>query len=69
MGVSLTKGRLDLADPKTRLMKGHLKFGLLLSKTIGFDPGTLALKTNLSLVTLKTLSLGVELYQFTLLCH
>lgn len=69
MGVGLIKGRLDLADPKTRLVKGHPKFGLLLSKTIGFDLGTLALKTNLSLLALETLSLRVELGQFTLLCH
>lgn len=50
-------------------MKGHPKFDLLLSKTIGFDSGTLALKTNLSLLALKMLSLRVELDQFMLLCH
>jgi hypothetical protein len=69
VGVGLTKGRLDLVDPKTRLAKGHLKLGLLSPKAVGFDLVTLALRTKLGILALKMLSPRAELGLFALLHH
>jgi hypothetical protein len=69
MSSFLLVGRLDLANPKTHLAKGHQTLGVLLTTAIDFDLCTLALRTELSLFALKTLSLTVELGQFVLLRH